>query len=57
MHGLVAIVEKADADNNLSYLAGCVHESVCGVKAGFKQNIHMNEKLPVYSYIADRVRL
>jgi len=39
MHGLVTIVEKADADNDLSYLAGCVHESVCGVKAGFKQSI------------------
>ena len=39
MHGLVTIVEKADADNDLSYHAGCVHESVCGVKAGFKQSI------------------
>ena len=47
MHGLVTIVEKADADNDLSYHAGCVHESVCGVKAAEHKRLRMNEKLPV----------
>jgi len=47
MHGLVTSVEEADADNDLSYHARCIRESVCGVKAAEHKRLRMNEKLPV----------